>query len=100
MSSPTVDLTTMHDHPAVLLDAEARRSLHDVERMAIRRAAQTLRDHEAAHGVTFSTFDNGALAAVRDAYGRTKTETRGWHKHTVALNDLQDAVRDLLGLGD
>ena len=79
-----MDLTTAHDHPAVLL-TERRQEM----------AATILRDYESERGITFAALDNDTLASLRAAYEAIDGPNSG-----QAMADLVNAVGDLLGLGE
>jgi hypothetical protein len=87
----STDLTTIYDHPAVLLAKipEGDESWGSVEHR-LGSPDLILRRHEAEHSVTFVALSNDALAAVREEYARCAALN-----HTSTLMHL---VNDLLGL--
>lgn len=92
-----LDLTTVHDHPATVLDQCEGPMFYVI-------AAAALRRYEQQNGVTFVALDNEALTAVRAAYEHTVAveETPDFDNYALvsALDDLRLAVVDLLGLDD
>lgn len=63
-----MDLTNVHDHPAVLLKKVATKlddTGHPAEADAAESASIYLRGIEAQHKVTFAALDNDALAEVQ-----------------------------------
>lgn len=95
------DLTAVNDHPANLIQrsADADRDLPNEMRNGMHVAAETLRSHERTFNIVFAALEKDALAEVIRQH--TALSTMLTSQRTLTdLDDLMDAVRDLLGLAD
>lgn len=104
----TLDLKTVNDHPATLLergfpkpDPDNDKDLFgfvgaSVAAHWVGEAARALRTYETHHNVTFAALDNDALAQVREAYdGLYSADPL---RADLAVGDLVSALCSLLGL--
>lgn len=87
------DLTTVQDHPAIVLRTSAVRD-GDADHPHL-AAIRALRSYEGNHKVTFAALDNETLKDVRDRYHALDRA-----RSIQATGDFEQAVSDLLGLSD
>lgn len=96
------DLKQVQDHPARILwdiaERNGARLKAPASEAAFKAAAERLHAHEQENGVTFAALDNDALARVAESYDLLTGG--GSVNRDLVQQDLNDAIRDLLGLGD